>query len=332
MKRIMGLIRQDITLMLRDSIITYIALGPIIMALALRLFMPSVEDARLTFAVDGSVSAEYVSKLEQYGNVELFERKQDVIKRVESQDMVPGIVDEGGTLVMLLEGNENDALVQSMRSVFSEIAGEVSPIDFKAVSLESSNSFLREILTVLIIMTSIFLGGVAAGFTVVNEKDTKAIRALSVSPLKMSEFIAARGLVAFVISVAATLIGSIIISGSRINYLMLLVLLASSCTLVALVSLVVGRMASNQISAISSIKLAMPVFLTIPLASLFIPDKLMVLLYPFPNYWQFRALRIIYSGGAVSSDFWISIMMTFVLGTVLLAVLSKAMKKHFGIR
>lgn len=332
MKRILGLICQDITLMLRDSIIVYIAFGPLLMALALRLFMPSVEDVRMNFVAENRIGETIISELEKYGNVQRLEDKQEVITRVERTDMVPGIIDDNGKLVLIFEGNETGSLVETSRAILNRVVQGGSSLNLKAESINSNNSFMKEILTVMIIMTSIFLGGVAAGFNMVNEKDVKAIQALSVSPLRMREFITARGIVAFVISVATTMLGSLILSGNQINYLKLMILLASSCMIIALVSLIVGRMANNQISAISAIKLAMPVFLTIPLASLFLPEKLQLLLYPFPNYWQFRALRGIYSSMEFNPDFWLSSAMTFVLGAAFLVWLSGTFKKHFGIR
>lgn len=332
MKRILNLMRQDLALMLHDSIIIYIALGPILMALALRLFTPSVEDVRLTFAVQNSIGTEFIMELERYGNVERSDDRQRVINRVERPDMVPGVVSDGGKIVMLFEGNEDESLVENYQRIFSRIQNGAGAAVYSVKSLSSNNSYLVEILTVLIIMTTMFLGGVASGFNIVGEKDGKAIRALAVSPLKMREFVAARGLMAFIISMITVFVGSLIISGGSIDYLMLLIILLSSCTVTTLVSLVVGRMANNQISAISAIKLAMPVFLTIPMISLFLPQKLLFLTYPFPNYWQFRALRSIFSGGMINDDFLFSSLMTFVIGTIMLILLSGAFKKHFVIR
>ena len=332
MKRILNLMCQDIALALRDSIIIYIALGPILMAVALRLFMPSVEDVRLTFAVENGIGARYISEFERYGNVEKYRNRREIIKRVERPDMIPGIINDNGKISILFEGNEAKSLIENYRTVFSAVFYESESLDLTTKTLPSNNSFMMEILTVLIIMTTIFLGGVASGFNIVGEKDANVIRALAVSPLEMYEFVAARGLLAFVTSVVTVITGSLIIAGWNINYLMLLILLLSSCTVTALVSLVIGRLANNQISAISAIKFAMPVFLTIPIASLFLPQKLLLIMYPFPNYWQFRALRSIYSGAAMNSDFLVSSLMTFVIGTVLLILLSGAFKRHFGIR
>jgi len=332
MKRIRNLMQQDVTLVLRDSIIIYIALGPILMSIALRLFMPSVEDVRLTFAVENSIGASYISEIERYGNVEKYGDRQEIIKRVERTDMVPGVINDNGEIAVLFEGNEAESLIQNYKTIFSAIFYRSKPLDFTVKSLPNNNSFMIEILTVLIIMTTLFLSGVASGFNIVGEKDAKAIRSLAVSPLRMFEFISARGLLAFITSIVTVITGSLIITGRNINYLMLLILLISSCTVTASVSLIIGRLANNQISAISAIKFTMPIFLTVPLLSLFVPQKLQFFMYLLPNYWQFRALRSIYSGAAINFDFLVSSLMTFVMGTALLILLSRAFKKHFGIR
>ncbi|MDH7577428.1 MAG: hypothetical protein QHH75_06260 [Bacillota bacterium] len=56
-----------------------------------------------------------------------------------------------------------------------------------------------------------------------------------------------------------------------------------------LIGFSIGLISNNMVTAIAIIKvIALPIS-GIPVAALFLPDRLKWLLYPFPNYWSFEA-------------------------------------------
>ena len=91
-KQIVSLLRQDLTNSLRDNLVLYMFVAPILLALGARVFLPALEDTRLTFAVESAVDANVIAELEELGDVELLESREVVIERVERNDDVPGIV------------------------------------------------------------------------------------------------------------------------------------------------------------------------------------------------------------------------------------------------
>lgn len=332
MKRILNLMSQDLTLILRDSIVIYIIIGPILLALALRMFLPSVEDIKLTFAVDKNISEKHMTELQKYGVLEVYDNAQEVRKRVEGTDAVPGVVNENGKITVIFEGNEPESVIENYKTILEQVLFGNGRAQFTHKSIGAEKSTLYEIMTILIIITAIFLSGVAPGFNIVGEKDTGAIKALSISPMRFQEYIAARGLLSFIISIFIVLVSSLIMVEQLIQFWKLLVLLLFSFSLTTIVSMVIGRLANNQISAISAIKIIMPVYLTLPLASIFVPNKFQFFLYPLPNYWQFQALLSIYSNMGSTFGFWTSTMLTFITGTVYLILFTRIFKKNFGIR
>ncbi|MGE5573243.1 MAG: ABC transporter permease [Bacteroidota bacterium] len=152
----------------------------------------------------------------------------------------------------------------------------------------------------------------------VDEKDTRAIQALAVSPIRVSEYAAARSLLATVLAAIVSAAASHIMVGQSINLLRLLALAALSAPLTALVGILTGLFSHNQITAIAILKIAMPAYLAIPLGAIFVPERLQFLFYALPNYWQLEALKTLYVPSLAAHDFWLSALLTLATGALFL--------------
>jgi len=80
---------------------------------------------------------------------------------------------------------------------------------------------------------------------------------------------------------------SIIIMGKPWLVPQFSVIALASVFVYGLVAFLLGSVANNQISAIASMKLIIPVFLLLPVTSSFVPSHLRFLYYPFPMFWQY---------------------------------------------
>ncbi|MEW9121336.1 MAG: ABC transporter permease [Thermotaleaceae bacterium] len=332
MKRIISIIKKDYALALRDSIVLYIIIGPLLLALAVRLFIPTVENPTLNFIVEDSIPLKYISQLEAYGTVEVIQSKEGVINRVNKTDAVPGIILEDNQPKIIFEGNEPQGVIDNYITIFEKVLNQNTEYALSLKTISDRTPMFYGLTTIIIIMTALFLGGTVAGFNIVTEKDTKVIKSMAVTPLKMSTYMFSRGLVAIITSIIIGILSAMILSGTSINYVKLVLTLISSSPLVVIIALLIGRMADNQINSIAAIKVIMPVYLTLPLASLFIPKAFQVLLYPLPNYWTFYSLQHIFLSEGASTKFYIALATLFVLGSVYLLILSKMFRKHFGLR
>ncbi len=332
MNRITSIIKRDYVLALRDSIAIYIIIAPLFLALAVRLFIPAVEDVKFNFIVQDSLRSEYISQLEAYGTVQKLQSKEEVINRVNKTDAVPGVILEDNQAKIIFEGNEPQDLINNYISIFEKVLNQNTEYDLSIKTLSDKKPVLFGLMAIIIIMTALFLGGTVSGFNIVTEKDTKAIRSMAVTPLKMSTYMFSRGLVAVITSIVIGIFSALILSGASINYVKLVLLLVASSPLIVIITLLIGRMADNQINSIAAIKVIMPVYLTLPLVTLFIPKAFQILLYPLPNYWAFVSLQHIFLYEGSSTAFYIALAILFVLGSIYLLILSKMFRKHFGLR
>lgn len=331
MNRIIRIIQKDYKLALRDSIILYLIIGPLLLALAVRLFLPNIEDVKLNFIVDEGIGNKYSEQLKAYGHVEV-ESKENVYDRVNKNDAVPGVVLENEKPKIIFEGNEPQELINSYSVIFEMVFNENNEYNITSKNLSDKKPMLYSLMSTIILMTALFLGGTVSGFNIVAEKNTNAIRSMSVTPLKMRTYLFSRGFVAVITSIVIGILSALILSGTSIDYQKLIISLICASPLVVIITLLIGRMADNQINTIAAIKLIMPVYLTLPLASLLIPQRFLFILYPLPNFWAFQCSQhIFYSEGSIN-DFYTANIILFALGTIILLFLSKISKKHFGLR
>ncbi|AKL95759.1 hypothetical protein CACET_c23130 [Clostridium aceticum] len=93
MKKIISIIKKDFILSLRDNIVVYIMVAPLLLALALRMFLPSVEEIKLNFVIEENAAAFYLETLQQYGDVEVLPHAEAVKERVGQTDAIPGIIE-----------------------------------------------------------------------------------------------------------------------------------------------------------------------------------------------------------------------------------------------
>lgn len=318
MKQILSLMRQDLATAFHDNIIIYMIIAPLLLALMVSAFLPSVESAGLTIAVSDQVDRSIVTGLADYGEIELFDTNEKVRNRVEMIDSVPGIISVGGEPVLLFEGNEPEGIINSSHAVLSAVLAGERLIRFEQRNLGEASSILREIIVLSLLMLALLLGGVVSGFNIIDEKDSKAVNALAVTPLSLQRYITARSLLALAIALITTTGTAFILSGTDINYLLLTVAIVASVFLIATFCLVIGGFSNNQISAIAVIKVLMPLYMAIPIVSLFVSNQWQLMFYPFPNYWQFQMLRWLISGGHDAVSFWQAASLTVLLSVVFL--------------
>jgi len=131
---------------------------------------------------------------------------------------------------------------------------------------------------------------------------------------------------------ALSMIASLILMGTGISYTRLLIGAVFSSSLAMVVSLLIGGLASNQISGIAIMKVSNLVIFIIPIAAIFIHDPYQYFFYPFPNYWMFRILRNIFIDPGSKGDFWLSCGITLALSVIILIILLPFLKRRIQIK
>jgi len=331
LRRVLSLMRQDFTAALRDNVMVYIIVAPLLLALVLKLLIPAAESSSLVFAVDRGLSPDVVDKFRGYGDVVLSDRA-GIISRVERLDAAAGVLDDEGGLCLVLEGNEPRALVETYETILEDIDHGGAGADYEEVNLGAGGSIVFDLVALGLIMGTLFLAGTLSGFTIVDDRDTKAIQALAVSPTRVSEYAVARGLLATALGAAVAAGVNYIMVGRSVSVLRLLTLAALSGPLSALVGMVTGLFSHNQITAIAMLKIAMPAYLAIPLGAILVPGRFQFLFYVLPNYWQMEALKTLYAPSLATHGFWFSALVTLACSLPFLMMVLVAFRRRVGLR
>lgn len=326
--QIAALIRKDIMLSKRDSIVNYIIIAPIFIAILVRIFLPTMENMEVTFAVSRDIDSDFVYMLSEYGKVEVLNDRNQVIKRVMALDDVPGIVPTKNGLEVILEGNEMSAVhdLPGMIIDYYNYGKFISDIQIK--SLEVENLSVRYYAGAVVIFTVILIGGLAVGMTIVEERQSKTIKSLAVSPLTLKNYLFSKMLLAVLLIFILAITTAYIMMGLKINFGMFILIMITTLPAGMLVGFILGAYSHDQMSAIAVMKVLMLFFVGIPVASFFINDSWHVFFYPLSNYWIMQSLVSLFSGNVSQSfikSFW-----AFLTAVVPLFFFLKQMKKKLN--
>lgn len=329
-KRILNIMRMDMTAAFRDSITIYSLVSPVMLAVILRLIVPSVSQPVLTIPVGPRVPERVVGQLAEYGTVEVYRSRERLQERVSENDDVVGVYYDNG-YVVLAEGNEDEEAASGIAAILSAAIGISTEVDVSVSNLKGDPAPVSEYGAVMILMVSLLIGGLLIGFSIVDEKESRAIRALAVAPLRISEYIIARGFLALAIGVIAGVISCTIILGPGIDYARLLLSIVFSLTVAIPFGFVIGAFSDTQMKAFALVKLLMVVFLTFPFVSIFVPGNWQWAFFVFPNYWMFMTMANVFLDTAFIGFAW-SAMLTVTTGAALTAVLFPKLKQGLQLR
>ncbi len=220
LSRVLALLGKDWVYTRRENLLVYMIGLSIVIAVLLRLFLPAAEQAGLTFAVDSSVPAEAVAGLRELGEVEVYDGRDALVERVLRFDDVAGIYFESGQYVVVLEGNEAE-YIQELSSLSLDYV--VQGKDLVNIGYRSSGvaaTPIRGLAGALLVFFCILVGSITLGLNLVNERETKTIAALAVSPLSTVEYIIGKSILVLVVSLSLSLLCTLIFLGpAGVNYL-----------------------------------------------------------------------------------------------------------------
>lgn len=330
-KRILNLMRQDWTNTLRDNILLYMIFGPILLAAGARLFLPSLDQAQYTFAVQAGIEPALVQRLEGIGSLETYPDAEAVRSRVLRSDDVPGLLLSGEEPVLVFEGNEGEAAAVLRGVVEQALSGE-RVAGFTRTQAGQARSLLTEYTAAIFIMIGVLLGALVMAFNIIEDKETRAVRALGVSPLSMLELTLARGLFALLLGLVITAVTTFVLVGTRVNYPLLLVAFLFSIGLPVLSGYIIGGLADSQLKAIAILKFFMLVYLTLPIVTVFLPRAWHVFFYILPNYWMWQTFLNVFTGDLGGPGFWLSGLITLASSLALVVLLLPVLRRQLKLR
>jgi ABC-2 type transport system permease protein len=330
-KRIINLMQQDLTNTLRDNILLYGMFGPLLLAIGARLFLPSLDQASLTIAVQASAGPAIIQRLEQIGVVETYSDIEGVRERVLRTDDVPGIILVNQEPVLVLEGNEAEG-VEALSSLFGQILSGEPVAEHSLTQLASGRSLVTEYATIIFIMIVMLIGSLIMAFNIIEDKETRALQALGVSPLSMVELSLARGLFSLLVSLVLVILVAAILVGTQINYGLLVIGFLFSMGLAILTGYIIGGFSDSQLKAIAILKFYMMIYLVLPVMTIFLPRQWHAFFFILPNYWVFQTYENVIIGQTGGLNLWGAGSIAFLSSLALILALLPVLRRQLKLR
>jgi len=297
-RRLLAIIRRDAESSLRDFILLYGLLAPFLLALVMRAFLPLVGASTATVVVTSDLDPRLREGLAAYARVEVVASRNALDERVLAADDAVGVVQKDGNLRVVLEGNEPAEVADLPGIILGDILGRPG-LELGARDLGRDASPVRPLMAILLAMTAMFIGGMFIGFNIIEDKETRAISALAVTPLSRAEYILGRGLMGLVLSMVLVLGGLYTFGVGGVDPWQLLAVAAVGGVLGVAFGFYIGSLAANQVAGIAATKVGGLFFILGPLLSALLPTGWHPVVWWLPTYWVYLALRDILTFGGI---------------------------------
>lgn len=139
------------------------------------------------------------------------------------------------------------------------------------------------------LMTPPGIVGLVTGFLLLDERDSKTLTALRVTPLSMRRYLAYRVAGPLAIATVSTLVGYAIVGLAPVPLDALLSVALVGGLSAPLFALVLAAAAPNKVAGLAVVKMLNAINL-LPVAAAFLPMPLQYVAGVIPTYWPMRAL------------------------------------------
>lgn len=331
MKRTITLLKQDWISVLRDNVLFYIFMAPIVMAIVVRLLAPSIETVNIRIAVNEALPQTIQENLARFAKVTVLADRDALISRVEQNDDVPAIYWEDGQYEIILQGNEQEG-EEISQLLLSAAASPEEVSDFTVV-IHPKDSLFAEYALIFVLITAVMLGAVVESFNMVQDKESGMIRAWAVSPLKMIEMVTARALFSFLAGLLMTVVAVIIIAGVNVPWGQILIGYLASVGIAVLMGFLLGGLSNTQLQMLAYMKFVLMLYSSLPILSIFVPASWRFVFYPFPNYWMFVIFQNVFIGSENAPvGFWAACGLTVAVTLAYLAILFPILRKKLRLK
>ncbi len=295
MKKFLASVRREFALIFRNGISVFMVAAPAILALVFILVFGAVNNSTLQLAIDSSVSAAQEQQLVRVADVQRFDKTSDLESRVRKTDAVVGVTMENGVARIVVEGNEDKAFIEGTKAIVGLALGSGEVPAYKSETLEAKGTMAYSVSMIAMLLMSLFIGGATVGLSIVDERGSGVIRAVTVSPMRLAGYVVTKLFPAMVLGIVGMSAAALIIGKASLLSQYLLLALASTFVS-GMMTFAVGAFANNQVAAIGVLKLLVPIGMILPISAMFVPQAGQIAYYILPMYWQYRALSAILSG------------------------------------
>ncbi len=297
LKKIFRIFLRDIKSTRREPIAIYISVMPILLAIAITLFAPGLNDTTVNLALLDSDEPAHIEYMQQFAKVELFDNTDAIERRVAKRDDVAALIPKGDSYEVVLQGDEHEAVetYAVMLESLYQTGANAQDTETQIMSFGHTVPPLKTKLTNMLISLTVMLAGMLIAISIVTEKTENTINAVNVTPVSQTGFVVGKSMTGALVAMAS-IIASVLITGYYdINWFMIVLVGITSLMLSFIVGFLQGLTSDDIIEAAGNVKM---IFLPIAGSIIgyeLISDKWQWTMYWSPFYWAYKANDMILS-------------------------------------
>ena len=330
LRRILAVTMRDIRSGMRDAMIPYILIAPLLVTVLLKIFIPSVGSTVINVALPKTAEPAFASFVAGYGEVELLEDRDSIVKRVKATDDLFGIVPKAdGSYELIAAGNELTGTREMVQAVLSSWQNPdlEPPIELKISDMGWQLSPLARYGTnFLVVFMSVF-GGMIVMLNLVEEKQYNTMAAINVSALRRWEYVLGKALPGIVLPILHAFAVLLIMGFTDVDYLQVAAVAFAIALISMILGFVVGVYQSEPIGAVASMKILFLPIMASVLGAIFLPEKWQPVLYWSPFYWAYRSVDDIVLQQAAWSDIWLHNLIILAITALVFGLMYKRIKR-----
>lgn len=310
MKSFFVSVGREFLLILRNGISIFMVAAPAILAVVFLLVFGAVNETTARFVADHSLDAAVIKRLSAVADIELYEDTAKMEARVRDSEAVAGVIMQNGAVTVVFEGNEGQQYRNTARELVAlALAAPEEGVVFREEAVVARGKMAYTLSMMGMLLMSLFIGGATVGLSIVDERESGAIRAVSVSPLRLPEYVATKLTPAVILGLVGIGAAALIVGNATL--LPSCLLLAVASTLVSgMMTFTIGAFANNQIAAIGVLKILVPLGIILPISAVFVPEKWQFFYYILPMYWQYQSLNAILTGAPMLVDTLLTVLVS----------------------
>ena len=299
--RISRILGKDLKIGPRSPVFLWVLVLPVLITLVLQVAFGDLFESRPRLGISDQGSSEITGAAAELDSIELsLVADVDELKSmVEADDLDAGLVLPVGFDEAVRSGRRpplelytggqslaSDRVVVAITALelVRDVQGSSPPVDVEIVSFGEDLRPISERLVPFVVMYALLIAGVfLPSFSIADEREKRTLDALVVTPVRLSEVIAAKGILGFGLAIAMSLVTLWLNSSFRVSASLFVVVLVAGLMLVP-IGLIFGTVSKNVTGVFTLIK-GTGFILLGPTIWYIFPDWPQWIAKLFPTYW-----------------------------------------------
>ncbi len=290
-KNMLIIFSRDAKVSIRDFMSLFMIFIPIIIAIGVNFFAPSIEDTTVNLAFIEGENTEAVAYLEDFAKISEYKDFDALKARVAKRDNIIGITGNGEDAYILIQGNEPEEVVTfaKLLKTYFEYDRQIEDTTTKIIDFGVKIPPTKMLWANMGILLTSLLAGMLISLNIVEEKMDNTISAINVAPISRKAWIFGKSIMGILVAlIGCTAMVLIMGLGGRVNFAQLLIFVFVSSLISIMIGFLEGVKSDDVMTAVASTKMVM-----LPLAASvagyeFLAAKWQWTMYWSPFYWVYK--------------------------------------------